>query len=223
METKEFKMKFLAGIFFLIGLMLILWVIFTIGKDKGFTQPKFKVDVLFRDIGGLIEGAPVQLAGVNVGTVSDIDFLDWEVDGRRVRVRISVFNKYKRQLEQKVRFSIKTEGILGEKLIEIKAGKSGRRVDLTQPVIGEDPLNVQDLAEVFADAAESFTRTSEVFNEIDMQELSKVLADTAQSLSTTSKGVNTILTEMEYISIKSKRLLDRLEQRVIDGNLFKVF
>jgi uncharacterized coiled-coil protein SlyX len=84
-------------------------------------------------------------------------------------------------------------------------------------------LNVQDLAEVFADAAESFTQTSEVFAEIDLEGLSEALAETAKSLSKTSNRINTVLTEMHYISIKSRRLLDRLEQRVIDGNLFKVF
>lgn len=223
MGQKEFMTNFLAGVFFLVGLGLILMVIFTIGKNRGFTQPKFRVEVLFRDVGGLIEGAPVQLAGVNVGTVSDINFLEEEFQSRRVRVRLSIFDKYKRQMEQKVRFVIKTEGILGEKMIEINVGGGGKVVDLNQPIIGEDPLNVQDMAEVFANAAESFTKTSEVFNRVDIQELSEVLSETAQSLSVTSKGINTILTEMHYISIKSKRLLDRLEQRIIDGNLFKVF
>ncbi len=223
MERKEFKMKLLAGTFYVIGLALIFWIIFTIGKDKGFTQSKFQMDVLYGNVGGLIEGAPVQLAGVNVGTVADINFLDQEVEGKRVKVRINILSKYRKQLEKKIRFSIRTEGILGEKLIEIKAGEGGKRVDLDQPVLGEDPLDVQDLAEVFADAAESFTNTADVFNEVDIQGLSQVLAETAESLSVTSKGVNTILTEMNYISIKSKRFLDRLEQRIIDGNLFKVF
>lgn len=223
MEGKEFVIKFFAGIFFLVGLGLVLMVIFTIGKNRGFTQPKFQVEVLFRDVGGLIEGAPVQLAGVNVGTVSDINFLEKQFQGRRVRVRLNIFDKYRRQMEQKVRFVIKTEGILGEKMIEINVGGGGKVVDLNQPIIGEDPLNVQDMAAVFADAAESFTKTSEVFNRVDIQELSEVLSETAQSLSVTSKRINTILTEMYYISIKSKRLLDRLEQRIIDGNLFKIF
>ena len=223
MERKEFMIKFLAGIFFLIGLGLILMVVFTIGKNRGFTQPKFQVEVLFRDVGGLIEGAPVQLAGVNVGTVSDINFLEKQFQGRRVRVKLNIFDKYRRQMEQKVRFVIKTEGILGEKMIEINVGEGGGPVDLNQPIIGEDPLNVQDIAEVLANAAESFTKTSEAFNKVDVQELSEVLSETAQSLSATSKGISAILTEMHYISIKSKRLLDRLEQRIIDGNLFKVF
>ena len=69
METREFKIKMLTGVFCVVGLVLILWVMFTIGNDKGFTQPKFQVDVLFRDIGGLIEGAPVQLAGASAATL----------------------------------------------------------------------------------------------------------------------------------------------------------
>lgn len=223
MEQKEFIKKFFAGAFFLAGMALIFTVVFTIGKDKGFIQPKFRIPVLFRDVGGLIEGAPVQLAGVNVGTVSDIDFLDKEIQGRRVKVTLNIFSRYKKQLDRDVRFAIKTEGILGEKLVEIGVGEGGRGVDFSRPVIGEDPLNVEDLAEVFARAAESFTETSEDFSKVDVQELSRVLAETAQSLATTSKGVNTILKEMRYISIKSKRLLDRLEQRIIEGNLFKVF
>jgi phospholipid/cholesterol/gamma-HCH transport system substrate-binding protein len=222
-ERKEFIKKFFAGSFFLIGMFLILLAIFVIGKDKGFTQPKFQIAILFKDVGGLIEGAPVQLAGVNVGTVSHISFLDKAVQGRRVKVKVNIFDRYKKQLSQEVRFNIKTEGILGGKFVEINIEKGGHKVDFDQPMFGDDPLNVQDLAQVFADAAEAFTKTSEDFSKIDVQELSKVLSETAKSLAKTAKGINTVLTEMHYISIKSKRLLDRVEQRIIDGNLFKVF
>jgi len=223
MEKSMFYKNFLSGMFFLGGMALLFMVIFMIGKEKGFTQPKFQVEVIFKDVGGLIEGARVQLAGVNVGIVTDIRFLEKKVEGRRVKVEVSIFKRYKKQLSQDVRFSIKTEGILGDKLVEIHSGEDGAPVDLSQPVIGEDALNVQDLAQVFSSAAESFTNTSEDFSKIDVVKLSKVLEETAQSLVKTSEGLNAILTELNYISIKSKRLLDRLEQKIIDGDLFKVF
>ena len=223
MEKSMFYKNFLSGIFFLGGIVLVIGIIFMIGKDSGFSQPKFHVQVLFRDVGGLIEGARVQLAGVSVGSVSDIRFLDKKIDGRRVKVEVSILNRYKKQLGQNVRFSIKTEGILGDKLVEIHSDENGPQVDLSQPVIGEDPLDVQDLAQVFSNAAESFTNTSNDFSKVDVVRLSKVLEETARSLVITSKGLNTILTELNYISIKSKRLLDRLEQKIIDGDLFKVF
>lgn len=222
MDKNTFLKNFLSGIFFLGGVVLVFTIIFMIGTNRGFTQPKFQIEVLFNDVGGLIEGAPVQLAGVNVGTVSDISFLDRKIEGRRVKVEVGIFNRYKNQLSQDVRFSIKTEGILGEKLIEIHSD-DGPKSDLSKPIIGDDPLNVQDLAQVFSNAAASFTNTSEDFRKIDVEKLSKVLEETARSLVATTEGLNAILSEMYYISIKSKRLLDRLEQRVIDGNLFKVF
>ena len=212
-----------SGLFFIVGIALIVMIVFMIGKDKGITQPKFRIHVLFRDVGGLIEGAPVQLAGVNVGTVSDISFLDQQIEGRRVKVEVNIFNRYRNQLSHNVRFSIKTEGILGEKLVEIHSDETGSPVDVSKPIIGEDPLNVQDLAEVFSDAAEAFTKSSQDFSKIDVEKLSHVLEETARSLMVTSEGINTILSEMHYISIKSKRLLDRLEQNIIEGDLFKVF
>ena len=213
----------ISGLFFIIGIFLIISVVFMIGRDKGLAQSKFKMGVLFRDVGGLIEGAPVQLAGVNVGAVSDISFLDRRIEGRRVKVEVSIFDRYKNQLSQDMKFSIKTEGILGEKFVEVHSEQSGGAVDFNQPIFGEDPLNVQDLAQVFSEAAESFTKTSKDIGQIDVLKLSQALESTAESLVITADGINTILTEMRYISIKSKRMLDRLEQRIIDGDLFKVF
>ena len=118
---------------------------------------------------------------------------------------------------------MQTEGILGEKLIIINIMEGGRSLNFDKPVLGEDPIDVQELAEVFAMAAESFTKTSQTLSEIDMQELSDVVGETAESWSITAKGINKVLEEMHDISIKSKRLIDRIEQRIIDGDLFKVF
>jgi len=222
MEKNAVLRNFVSGLFFIGGIIILLVMIFMIGEDKGLTQSKFKASILFRNVGGLIEGAPVQLAGVNVGTVSDINFLEEMVEGRRVKVDLLIFDRYRNQVTEGARFAIKTEGILGEKLIEVHGGE-GPPADFSEPVIGEDALDVQDMAQVFSDAAQSFTNTSEDFSKVDVQELSKVLSDTAKTLSETSKGINGILTEMQYISTKSKRMLNRLEQRIIKGDLFKVF
>ncbi len=92
---------------------------------------------------------------------------------------------------------ITTEGILGEKLISIRRDENGTRVDLSQPIVGEDPLDVDDSAEVFI--------------------------KTAESLRETSKSIKELVGRMEIISHKSIRLLDRIEQKIIEGNLFKLF
>lgn len=215
--------KFFAGLFFLCGLVLIGFVIFILGQSKGLTQSRFQIQVLFDDIGGMVEGVPVRLAGVNVGHVGDISFLDETVAGRRVQVQVFIYEEYRRQFNKNVRFSIKPEGILGEKLIEIAVFEQGPPVDLNQPILGERTIGVQAVAEAFAEAARSFTETSDQFKNIDVQGLSHVLQETTVALQTTTQSVQVVFEELTYMLRKGKRLIDRLEQQVIDGNLFKVF
>ena len=223
MNKKDFIKYFAAGIFFIAGIILILALVFTIGRDKGFAQPKFQMSLLFKNIGGLAEGAPVRLSGVDVGNVARIGFLDHEIDGRTVNVTINVFKKYKDQLRKKARYVIKTEGILGEKIIGIYVVEERPSVNLNQPLAGEDPFDVQDLAEVFADAAHSFTRTSRELSKIDIIEFTRVTEESARAMSMTARDLNDVMDELKEISGKFKRILNRVEERLIDGTLFKVF
>lgn len=223
MEKKELTKEVLAGLFFLAGIFLIFAFVLTLGGNKGLAQSRFQVVVLYENVGGLMEGAPVRLAGVNVGTVDRIDFLKQEVDGRRVKVALNILGKYREQLEKNLRFGIKTEGILGEKLIEIDVLAEGPKADLSKPILGENLIDVQDLAEVFARAAESFTVTANQLSQIDIVSLTKVMEDSSESLLITSRGINEIMEELQEMTKKTKRLLDRIERKVIEGNLFKVF
>lgn len=197
MEQNDFLKKFSAGLFFLFCVALIVGVVFVIGVEKGITEKKFPITVLFNKVGGLTAGSPVRLSGVTVGVVANIDFLDEEVAGRGVKVDLNLYKKFQKQLYKSTRFAIITEGVLGEKIIEITTSPGFRRADITTPIIGEDPLDVQNLAETFGDAAVSLLEAS--------------------------KSIQGIINEVRDISAATKRLLNRIEQRVIEGNLFKVF
>jgi len=195
MDKRDFVKRLYAGIFFIIGIALILVIILAIGMEKGLTQPKFQITVLYRDVGGLSIGAPVRLSGVTVGTVGNIDFLDNQYEGRGVEVTLNIFKRYRTQLESAARFGIKTEGVLGEKLVDIKVGPD--RMDLSKPIFGEDPLDVQDLAGTFG--------------------------DTAFALAETSRIIYSMIEELQSISVTTKRLMNRIEERLIDGTLFRIF
>ena len=222
-DHKDFTKKLLAGIFFVVGMFLTVFFILTLGKDRGLTQKKFQVKVLYHDVGGLIEGAPILLSGVHVGTVAHIGFITTDSDGRNVQVNLNIFDEYRPQLNQNAAFAIKTEGILGEKLVEITVPPEGAPLDASKPFIGSDPYEIQDLAEVFSRAAESFTETSEDFNKINFQKISGMVQDTTRSLSTTADSLNNLMKDLNYLTNKSRRLIDRLDQKLIDGDLFKVF
>lgn len=197
MEKRYRIRKMIAGIFFVVCVLMIASVIFVLGVEKGLTQPRFSITVLFHKVGGLAIGAPVRLSGVNIGTVANIDFLEQEVDGRGVKVVLSLFTRYREQVYKSVRIAIITEGVLGEKIVEITTAPDSYLLDLEQPMVGEDPLDVQNLAATFGDVA------------VSMLEASKVIGSVSE--------------EIKDISISTRRLLNRIEQRIIEGNLFKIF
>lgn len=223
MNPKDISKNFIAGLFFLLGVFLIIAFVLTLGKDKGLTEAKFQIKVVFKDIGGLSEGAPARLSGVNVGVVANIDFLEAPVEGRNVSVTLNILEKYRKQFDKGVHFAITTEGILGEKLMEISIIEGKEKPDLSRPVIGQDPLDVSDLTMVFSNAAQSFTKTAEEMSQIDMVELSDAMLESSKALLETSESLKLIIQELDEISHKSKRLFDRVEQKLIEGELFKVF
>jgi ABC-type transporter Mla subunit MlaD len=196
--AKNETMKYLsAGVFFIVGLCVVGWVIYFIGFQKGFTQPKFQMEVLFDKVGGLTEGAPVRLSGVTVGTVEAIGFLEEEVAGRGLRVMLGIETRYERQVRRSTAVGVQTEGVLGAKYVEISRKSGLLTLDIEQPVMGDPMLDVYDLA--------------------------VVLQDTAASFNQTTVGINGMMGELKTISRKTKRVLDRIEDRVIQGNLFKLF
>jgi len=189
--------KLAAGLFFVLGLALIVVSVFVIGIDRGLTEPKFQIIALFNEVGGLVEGSPIRISGVDVGVVGAVDFLTQPIEGRSLKVRMDIFKKYEFQFSKCSKISIRTEGVLGQRFIEISEDHSLKVFDLTAPIIGEDPLDVEDMA--------------------------AVITRTAVSLQTTSDGMQDVLHEWKYISIKTRKLLNRVEEKILEGNLFKVF
>ncbi len=197
MDNRTVLPRVLAGLFFIIGIGLIVTCVFLIGLDRGLTQPKFETIVLFNEVGGLVQGAPIRLSGVNVGIVGPVDFLTDPIEGRSLKVELQIFKKYEWQFRKCSRVSIKTEGVLGQKLVEVSQDADKPVFDTTKPIIGEDPLDVEDMA--------------------------GVITRTALGLQNTTENLDDVLVEWKYISHKTRRLINRVEEKITEGSLFKLF
>jgi phospholipid/cholesterol/gamma-HCH transport system substrate-binding protein len=196
-EKQEVLKQVGAGLFFIFCLTLIVVIVFVLGAGKGLTEPKFGMTVLFRKVGGLNAGAPVRVSGVNVGIVADISFLDQEIAGRSVKVQLRLLQKYRGQLQKSYEIAIIPDGLLGEMIMEISTDSRMDIKDLSRPMIGKDPIDGVELAENFGAAAVSLKEASET--------------------------LGGLTDEMDKIFATTKRLLNRIEEQVIEGELFKVF
>jgi phospholipid/cholesterol/gamma-HCH transport system substrate-binding protein len=107
-----------VGLFVLVGMILLAYMSMQVGKHTFGWKKGYNVDVVLDSAAGLLREAPVQIAGVEVGRVESITLKDGKA---LVRLRINANVK----LEKDVMASIKTQGILGDKFIEIYPGTTG--------------------------------------------------------------------------------------------------
>lgn len=110
-----------AGLFVAVGLLVLTGAIFMLGSKNALFVRTMTLFVHFKDINGLVVGAPVRLAGLDVGTVAAISF-PADLHDKEARVRLAVRNTYRDRLRTDSRAFIDSSGLLGDKIINISVG-----------------------------------------------------------------------------------------------------
>jgi phospholipid/cholesterol/gamma-HCH transport system substrate-binding protein len=115
------RVEMLVGIFVLVGLAALAFLSIKLGKLEVIGNTGYNVQAEFSNIGGLKTGATVEIAGVEVGRVTDITLKDYQalvVMRMKSNVKIS---------DDSIA-SIKTKGLIGEKYVSLSPGGSDKMV-----------------------------------------------------------------------------------------------
>lgn len=107
-----------AGVFILITLLLLAGAILLMGQKTKMFTPTSPLTVAIDNVVGLKEGAPVWLAGVDVGVVKDIRFKDPQTSNS-VQITMEVERQAMKKVGPDSRITIKTRGLMGEKYVDI--------------------------------------------------------------------------------------------------------
>ena len=105
-----------------IGAALVLMAgLFMIGEQNKLFTSKNRYTFTVDTAGGLNEGNPVRLNGVNVGIVEDIT-LPGDVRKQQLTVRISIERQYEARIRADSQARIRTIGLLGDKYVDVSSG-----------------------------------------------------------------------------------------------------
>lgn len=134
MKVADNRLKVIVGVFILLGLVIFVLGVFTLGSQKKTFIKSISLNVVFNDVGGLKEGGNIWYAGVKVGTIKKIRFYG----SSQVLVTISVEQDAQKYIHKDATASISSDGLIGNKIIVIAAGS------LKAPVIEDgDRLSVK--------------------------------------------------------------------------------
>ena len=148
-----------TGTFVLLGFAALFYLTTqTTSRGLSFTSPPhYDVTAKFDNIGDLKVGAPVSMAGVEIGRVVSIDF---DTKEYKAVVRMSLNARYN-QIPTDSDASIYTQGLLGGKFIGLTAGgaetylKDKDQIDFTQSAFVLENLIGQVLANFTKSKADS--------------------------------------------------------------------
>ena len=107
-----------AGVFILVALICIAGGVLLMGEKTKMFVTKGELRIVMDDVAGLKEGAPVWLAGVDVGVVTHIDFSDPK-RSNKVEIVLEADRKALRKVGPDSLITIKTRGLMGEKYVDI--------------------------------------------------------------------------------------------------------
>jgi phospholipid/cholesterol/gamma-HCH transport system substrate-binding protein len=180
--------KIRLGIFIVAGFVLFLAGIFFIGRQKNLFNPVFRLDAVFRNVGGLQVGNNVRFSGINLGTIDNINI----INDSTVLVSMTIKRDVKKFIKTDSKATIASEGIIGDRILNISQGQAGE-VSEGQRIAADEPVDINSILtslSVTAQNAEVITYSlAEILAKIDSGSgaLGMLIGDssTAENLSKT--------------------------------------
>jgi phospholipid/cholesterol/gamma-HCH transport system substrate-binding protein len=178
-----------VGIFVLLGLIVLTFFTFRVSKWGLIAEKGYRLTVDFDTASGLEPKSDVKMAGVKIGKVEEIQLV-----GNRARLVL--------RIQQGIRIpidsvgSIQTQGLLGEKNVEILPGKDPQR---NLPAGGQvtntlSPTNLDEIVRklsAIGDDVKKFTETlSATFG---TEEGKKALSDILRDVQATTASLRTVM------------------------------
>ena len=131
-----------VGLFVFIGLALLAALLIYFSKGTSLFRGTYELRLHAGNVGGLKPRAGVLLAGVQVGSVSDIKLAN---DGKSVTILLNIYKENK--IYHDARFVIEQSGFLGDQFVSIiPTTNSPPLLQDGADVVCQEPFNLQEVA-----------------------------------------------------------------------------
>jgi len=125
---RDRRTSLVVGGFALVSLLLLALAILTLSAQQGLWTPRYRLVGHYDNVGGLIPGAAVRLAGTRVGRVESVGFAERPGGAPAVRVVLQVDREVQERIRGDSVAAIATVGLLGDQMVEISMGTSSAPV-----------------------------------------------------------------------------------------------
>lgn len=164
-QTFEWRQARVAALI-MAGVLLLVYGVIRVGAIFDVFAKRYELLTLVPSALGLREGAPVTLAGQRIGQVSEIKFIPVRAkrDHNNLVVRIAISEKVRDQVRTDSRAFLRTEGLLGDKFVDIEPGSARARVLRAGDTLVTGPS--VDMDQVIAQAAAALDQAGSIVTDL---------------------------------------------------------
>ncbi|PBQ30505.1 hypothetical protein CNR22_01555 [Sphingobacteriaceae bacterium] len=197
-----------VGVFVLAALLTLIAALYFIGNKQNLFGSTFRIAARFYNVNGLTKGNNVRFAGIDIGTVASVKV----VNDSSVYVVMVIQNDMNPFIRINAIASVGTDGLMGNKLVNINAGasdapviKEGQMLQTLRPVEMDVMVRTLDITNQNLEVITS--NLKHITNKINSENsLWNILMDTVIAANVKSSFVN-----IETMSSGGVRVIDNLE------------
>jgi phospholipid/cholesterol/gamma-HCH transport system substrate-binding protein len=157
-----------VGALIVVSGVLLAYAIYRVGATLDIFARRYEIVTVVPSGLGLREGAPVTLAGQRIGQVSRIEFIpvQQKVGDENLRVVLAVAQHVRDQVRTDSRAYLRTQGLLGDKFVDISPGTvAGRILQPGDTIIAGRSL---DLDEFMMQASEALAQATDIVSDLQL-------------------------------------------------------
>ncbi|MER3446027.1 MAG: hypothetical protein C4291_03965 [Candidatus Dadabacteria bacterium] len=220
-----------VGIFVLISLFIFAVFIFALGSESSLFKKTYTVQTSFTNVAGLSEGASVRLSGLRIGSVKQIKFPE-NPNNNFIIVTMEINQEGIRRIGSDSVATIRTEGLLGDKYIEILKGTTPlpEKIPEVVSIKSYTPPEIEKLLGQSEELVNNITSISQNLDELvkafsteeNVQNISKTIASLRRTLEGSEKTlakVDTAVSTLNALLVEVKTGNGVLNALVYDKNL----
>jgi phospholipid/cholesterol/gamma-HCH transport system substrate-binding protein len=111
-----------VGLFVFLGLVGAAAIVFLIGDNRSLFDPKVHFSAQFADVQGVKPGSTVRMGGVDIGSVSRVQYPE-DPGVTLINVSLSIVKREAPRIRTSSLASIAAKGLLGDKMVTISPGR----------------------------------------------------------------------------------------------------
>lgn len=116
MRTKKIH-NVQLGLFVLAGILFLVFMLYMMSKNRNLLGSTFTIKAVVSNANGLVPGNNVRFKGIDVGTVKSVDI----INDTAIHVTMVIESEMQKHIKQNAITTIGTDGLMGNKLININA------------------------------------------------------------------------------------------------------